>query len=105
MDKDAIKELVMYLKQSLIDSGLTIESIAMFGSALSGFIQGDSDIDLILISSDFANKDIFERAKMTMKSETATLRKFKIPMDIINLSPEEYESSNIRKFYNPRIVA
>jgi len=105
MDKDAINELIMYLKQSLIDSGLTIESIAMFGSALSGYIQGDSDIDLILISSDFANKDIFERAKMTMKAETETLRKFKIPMDVINLSPEEYKTSNLRKFYNSRIVA
>jgi predicted nucleotidyltransferase len=56
----------------------------------------DSDIDLIIISSDFRNLDLFERAKMTMKPEIETLRKYKIPMDIINLSPEEYNNNSFR---------
>jgi hypothetical protein len=65
----------------------------------------DSDIDLIILSSDFINFDLFEREKLTMRQETETLRKFKIPMDIINLSPDEFNNSNLMIFYKTKIVA
>ena len=105
MDQAAINELISFLKQSLIDNGIKVDSIALFGSALNGLVANDSDIDLIIISKDFEKLDIFERAKLTMKSETATQRKFRIPMDIINLSYEEFKDSNIKAFYKYRIVA
>ena len=78
MDKAAIDEVIDFLKQSLIKCGIHVDSIALFGSALTGNMDKDNDIDLIIISSDFINLDLFERAKMTMKPET--LRKFKIIM-------------------------
>jgi uncharacterized protein len=105
MDKATIDEVIVFLKQSLIQYGIHVDSIALFGSALTGNMDKDSDIDLIIISSDFTNLDLFERAKMTMKPETETLRKFRIPMDIINLSPDEYNDSNLRIFYQTKIVA
>lgn len=105
MDKATINELIDFLKQSLIKSGIHVDSIALFGSALTGKMDKDSDIDLIIISSDFINLDVFERAKLTMKPETETLRKFKIPMDIINLSPDEFNDSNLKLFYQTKIVA
>ncbi len=105
MDKATINELIDFLKQSLIKSGIHVDSIALFGSALTGNMDKDSDIDLIIISSDFINIDLFERAKMTMKPETETIRKFKIPMDILNLSPDEYNDSNLKMFYQTQIVA
>lgn len=105
MDQAAINEVIDFLKQALLQHGIHVDSIALFGSALKGYMDKDSDIDLIIISPDFRNLDLFERAKMTMKPETETLRKFKIPMDIINLSPEEYNDSNLRLFYQSKIVA
>lgn len=105
MDKATINELIDFLKQSLIKSGIHVDSIALFGSALTGKMDKDSDIDLIIISSDFINLDLFERAKMTMKPETETIRKFKIPMDILNLSPDEYNDSNLKMYYQTQIVA
>lgn len=105
MDKATIDEVIDFLKQSLIRHGIQVDSIALFGSALTGNMDKDSDIDLIIISADFINLDLFERAIMTMKPETETLRKFKIPMDIINLSPDEYNNSNFRIFHKTRIVA
>jgi hypothetical protein len=105
MDKAAIDEVIGFLKQALIQSGIHVDSIALFGSALTGNMDKDSDIDLIIISSDFINLDLFERAKLTLKPETETLRKYKIPMDIINLSPDEYNESNLRIFYQTKIVA
>jgi uncharacterized protein len=105
MDQETIKEVIVFLKQCLLKNGIQVDAIALFGSALHGDMNKESDIDLIIISSGFSNLDIFERALLTMKSETETLRKFKIPMDILNLSPEEYEHSNARLFYQSKIVA
>jgi predicted nucleotidyltransferase len=105
MDQATISEVILFLKESLIQYGIRVESIALFGSALAGDMNEDSDIDLIVISPDFAKLDLFERAKMTMKPEILTLKKYRISMDIINLSPEEYETSNIRLFYKSKIVA
>ncbi|MHC1775572.1 MAG: nucleotidyltransferase domain-containing protein [Lentimicrobium sp.] len=105
MDKTTTDEVIMYLREKLVLNGLNVDSIALFGSALSGNMHEDSDIDLIIISSDFRNKDIFERSAMTMKPEIETLKKFKIPMDVINLTSEEYEDSLVKMYYNSKVVA
>ena len=105
MDQATISEIIKYLKDLLIKNGLNVDSIALFGSALSGKMHEDSDIDLIIISEDFRNKDIFERSQMTMNPEVATLKRYKVPMDIINLTPEEYDDSKIKLYYHSKIVA
>lgn len=105
MDKTTINEIIQFLKNLLIDNGLSVDSIALFGSALRGEMHEDSDIDLIIISSDFINKDIFERSQMTMKPEIETLRKYKVSMDILNLSPDEYADSKLNRYYDSKIVA
>jgi predicted nucleotidyltransferase len=105
MDKTTINEVIDFLKKSLIKCEVQVDAIALFGSALNGNMDKDSDIDLIIISSDFINLDLFERSKLTMKPEIETLRKFKIPMDIINLSPEEYIDSSYQLFYQSKVVA
>ncbi len=105
MDKATINEIIQYLREQLIKNGLTVDSIALFGSALTNEMHTDSDIDLIIISSDFRNKDLFERCEMTMKPEIDTLKKFKVPMDVINLSPDEYDDSRVKMYYQSKIVA
>lgn len=105
MDKATVNEIILYLKELLVKTGLNVDSIALFGSALIGEMHEDSDIDLIIISADFRNKDIFERSQMTMKPEIDTLKKFKVSMDILNLSPEEYDDSKVKMYYNSKIVA
>ena len=105
MDQATINEIIQFLKELLIKNGLSVDSIALFGSALTGEMHEDSDIDLIIISADFRNKDIFERSQMTMIPEIATLKKFKISMDVINLSPEEYDDSKIKMYFKSKTVA
>lgn len=105
MDKATINEIIQYLREQLVKNGLSVDSIALFGSALTNEMHMDSDIDLIIISSDFRNKDLFERCQMTMKPEIDTLKKFKVPMDVINLSPDEYNESTVKMRYRSKIVA
>jgi uncharacterized protein len=105
MDQTAINEIVKFLKESMIQSGIRIDSIALFGSALSGEMHEDSDIDLIVISADFRDKDIFERSKLTMGPEIRAIKKFKVSMDILNMSPEEYSEMKLKRLYPSKIVA
>ena len=105
MDETTINQIIHHLKESLINSGIQVDSIALFGSALTGDMHDDSDIDIIVISVDFRDKDIFERAKLTMFPEIMTLRKFKVPMDILNMSPEEYKELNQKLMFQTKIVA
>ena len=105
MDKEKVKDIIKYLKKALITSNINAEYIALFGSYLNNTATEESDLDLIIISSDFENKDIFERAELTQKPEIGTLKKFMVPMDILNLTPEEYKESQKNGFYKSRIVA
>jgi predicted nucleotidyltransferase len=105
MDKATINDIVIFLKESLIQYGINVDSIALFGTALSGKMDEESDIDLIIISEDFRDKDIFERSKLTMAPEVMTFKKYKVPMDILNMSPEEYYEMNLKKFFQNKIVA
>jgi len=105
MDQTTINEIIHHLKESLIKSGIKVDSIALFGSAFSGDMHDDSDIDIIIVSADFKDKDIFERAKLTMIPELMTFRKFKVPMDILNMSPEEYNQLNQKLMFQSKIVA
>ena len=58
-----------------------------------------------MVSGDFKGKDIFERSKLTMHPELMTFKKFKVPMDILNMSPEEYNQMNNRMMFQTKIVA
>jgi predicted nucleotidyltransferase len=48
-----------------------------------------SDIDIVVLSEDFRNKDIFERALLIKDAEVLTIKKF-----IITMTPEEFESGS-----------
>jgi predicted nucleotidyltransferase len=87
---DAIK----FLEHCLIESGLEISKIILFGSQANGRATDESDVDVLIISNDFQGKDIFERAAMTREAEVMTLRRFMIAFDIITLTLEEFGNRN-----------
>ena len=109
MDKDAVNldratvdSVIAYMHQTLVRHGID-NRIALFGSFNNGNPHEDSDIDLIIISRAFEGKDIFERARMTVQPEKEVIHKYKVPMDILTMSPEEYEYARTT-FYNAQII-
>ena len=98
MDKTTINSVVSYLHNSLKNNGLKDNRIALFGSAQNGNMHSDSDIDMIIVSKNFENKNIFERIDMTIKAQLDVQRKYVIPMDILLKTPEEYEYSKSMYF-------
>ena len=104
MAKTTVNEIITFLKLSLSESGIQINQLALFGSQLKGTAYEESDIDLIIVSNDFENKDVFQRSKMTMEAELKTLRKFMIPLDILNMTLEEYRKVVANKRFQTHVL-
>jgi len=91
MAKGKIKQIVWHLKSLLEFRELEIDKIILFGSQARGHYRKESDIDLIVISKDFSGKGVFERARMLGDVEWLLMDKFLIPLDIITMSPEDFD--------------
>ena len=92
MDKDLVLEAITFMEKRLRDCVIAISKIILFGSQARGDATRESDVDIAIISEDFHGRDIFERAELTKEAEIATVRKFMIPLDVVTLTPEEFES-------------
>jgi len=93
MDRKQIETVIrIYLKD--LGKKIKIEKAILFGSAARGKIRKDSDIDLLVLSSSFANLpddqrfDLLYTARKNEVTQTA-------PMDIFGLTPEEYHQAGV----------
>ncbi len=94
MVKSTVTEALAFMRECLEEAGLGVEKIILCGSHARGQAAEESDIDVAIVSDDFKDKDIFERARLTQDPEIRTIRKYMIPLDIITLTPEEYEDES-----------
>ncbi len=92
MAQKRAKEVVHFLSNCLKEKGLRVSKIIVFGSQAKGTATEESDIDIVIVSEDFKRKNIFKRADLTKDAEIRTIRKFMVPLDIITMTPEEYEN-------------
>lgn len=92
MSKSKVTRIIKFLEGILRERGLNISKIILFGSHAKGGATDESDIDLVIVSADFRRKDIFKRIELTKDAEIMTIKKFMVPLDIITMTPEEYES-------------
>ena len=84
-----VLETVNYFSTRIRESGIRIDNLILFGSSSTGTARPGSDIDIAIISDDFSGRDIFDRALLTRDAELTTIRKFRVPLDIITLTTEE----------------
>lgn len=94
MAKSIVLEAITFLEQQLKRGGLHIYKLILFGSQATGHATVDSDIDIVVLSEDFRDKDIFERAQLIKDAEIQTIKKFMVPFDIITMTPEEFENGS-----------
>ena len=84
--KKIIKEYLKYFPKNI-----KIEKIFLFGSYAKGNYDEDSDIDLIVISSDFKNMNFLKRLEMLSSVRKSKLTQ-SVAMDIIGYTPEEFKN-------------
>lgn len=91
--KKHIKALSI-LKNLIIQRGITIERIVIFGSYARGEEKKGSDIDIIVVSRDFEGKDIFEKVEIASGLHRELVERTMMPADIMYYSPTEWEEGN-----------
>jgi len=94
MAKKIVLDAINFFEKQLEQNGLHVSKVILFGSQAKGESTEESDIDIVVLSEDFRNKDIFERVRLTMEAEVLTIKKFMIPFDILTMTPEEFESGS-----------
>lgn len=94
MVRGEVIKAIKFFKESLIKHGIKVDKLIVFGSQARGTARKDRDIDIIVISRDFEGKDLFTRAKITGDAHWEVMKEVLIPLDIMSLTPEEFESPN-----------
>lgn len=88
MDKAAVLETISDFKKALSAENIKVLKIILFGSYASGNYRSDSDIDLVIISDDFKDKDYWQRIDIL---SSAVYKVFK-PIEAIAMTQQEWQS-------------
>ena len=92
MDQSAAIEAVRFFGECLTQRAVRISQLILFGSHARGAANEESDVDVLVVSEDFRDKGIFERARLIGGPERATIRRHLVPLDVILMTPEEFNS-------------
>lgn len=80
-----------YLKE--LRKSIRPQKVIVFGSFAKGKATKESDLDLVVISQDFANRSFDERFSLLNKARLHPETR-KIAMDIFGYTPEEFDSAS-----------
>ncbi len=92
MDKSTVLRIIFDYGKALEAEGVKPQKIILFGSYSTGTQHEGSDIDLVVISEDFADKDYWERIDVLA---AAIVRVFE-PIEATAMTPQEWESGDSR---------
>ena len=90
MDREYAIEIIHRYRLALEELGVNVEKMILFGSYAAGTYHEGSDIDLVVISKDFADKGFWDRIHILAKA----LRIVFEPIEATAMTPEEYESGD-----------
>ncbi|MBX3055426.1 MAG: nucleotidyltransferase domain-containing protein [Anaerolineae bacterium] len=88
MGQDTVLKTVRQFKKVLESSNIQVEELILFGSHATGTGREDSDIDLIVISSSFADKSYWERIDILSEA----IYQLFVPIEASAFTPEEWEA-------------
>ncbi|MCX6090839.1 MAG: nucleotidyltransferase domain-containing protein [Candidatus Atribacteria bacterium] len=92
MDRRKIQLIITSLQQAFQSRNIQIDRFVVFGSQAEGRSHADSDLDIIIISDEFEGKTIFERAQITGPVHWDIVHFFKIPLDLIAMTNDEFDT-------------
>jgi uncharacterized protein len=92
MAQKKVRTIVEFFAARLMERRVRVSKIILFGSHAAGTSTSDSDIDIVVVSEDFRKKNIFRRLELIKAAEIQTIKKFMTPLDVVAMTPEEYEN-------------
>lgn len=90
MDQDTVAKTIDRFKKSLEARDIEVEQIILFGSHAQKSSRQDSDIDLIVISTSFADKSYWERIDILSEAIYDVFA----PIEASAFTPDEWRNSN-----------
>ncbi len=90
MDKSTVLRIVSDYGKALEAEGVKAQKIILFGSYSTNTQHEGSDIDIVVISGDFAGRDYWERIDVL----AAAIVKVFEPIEAIAMTPQEWESGD-----------
>ncbi len=100
MDK-GVNLIITEYKQRLETLGIKVQKIVLYGSYASGRVNEESDIDLVVVSDDFRDMDLWERLCLLGRARIGIKR----PMEILGLTGEEFAAEHNGTFIGDEIKA
>ena len=86
MDKRAVLEIISRFQKALEKKGIKIKKLILFGSYASGQSREGSDIDVVVISDDFAGKGYWERIDILSDA----IYEVFAPLEVIGMTTKEW---------------
>ena len=88
MDKAAALETIARFQKAIESRGINISKLILYGSYARGDFREGSDIDLILISEDFKDRDYWSRIDILSEAIYDVFA----PLEVVGFTPEEWDN-------------
>ena len=88
MGQRTVLETILEFKKALEVINIRVDQLILFGSHAAGTAREDSDIDLVVISSSFADKSYWERINIL----TDAIFEVFAPIEASAFTPDEWKS-------------
>jgi predicted nucleotidyltransferase len=87
MDKSAVVDIIGRFRQGMEARGIRPQRVILYGSFADGTHREGSDIDLVIVSDDFAGKNYWERIDIL----TDAIYEIFAPIEAVAMTTEEWE--------------
>jgi len=87
MDKRTVLEIISRFRKAIESQGIRIDKLILFGSYASGRAIEGSDIDIVVVSEDFAGKGYWDRTEILSDAIYEVFQ----PIEAVAMTPEEWE--------------
>jgi predicted nucleotidyltransferase len=87
MDKKAALKIVDRFRREIEARGIKTQKIILYGSFANGTQSEESDIDLVIVSDDFSQKDYWERIDILSEA----IYEVFAPIEAVAMTTEEWE--------------
>lgn len=94
MAETTVKRAAELIKDFLKDRNITVDRIIIFGSYAKDNYTKDSDLDIAVISRDFNEKDVFQKAEMLKGLKWTLVEKLEFSFDIVPVSLKQWQESS-----------
>ena len=87
MDKKAALEILSRFRNAVEAQNVKVEKLILYGSYATGANREGSDIDVVVISKDFAGKDYWARTDILSQAIYEVFE----PIEAVALTPDEWD--------------